>query len=572
MMVRYDKPEIHLPLPDPAPAALAVWLAELPLANTGYCLDALFLTLRAFNARSNIRPANRFKLTAMLAPYVEMLAERTEGPLLEASMPHPPAVKRAELGAQLYRQTALAYDLACLRKPRLGAWWFRDEVDTSAAPYRSLRYWGLYLLRMAQLYKDPEPGFWPLVYGVYGHAEQAGLTDTGENPPPHRTVRDLFKRIVLFALGDSGRLRPRDMRNAYSLLGGVAECVSLALQPPSNQTPGHFLIDPGRDGPPVPYQVGQGADSGVYFLDTTPLISRLIKDPPPDQAGPFDDPHYRHLKRVFAKGLCGARFRKSTRVPVDKKCRLYLGLPEIIRFLSRPAWEADDADSELPLAHLAPIDWTHRSRLELAPDEVDFSPRRVGRGERTLRRETEVEQIVLEDWVSPRDPIWEPAAPPSPKTDGAAQGDLLNTGPTGYCVFVDEAEHLNVQIGVPVGLVEEGQSMFLGTVRWLVREPTGFRFGLKLLAPKVEVVEVRAFDGVSKGKGLLLPADPVLRPEPELLVLPTVFEVSTELSIGHEHRPARAYLGRIYERTLSFTRMRLSPSHAGPTEYDWRNG
>lgn len=556
-MTRYDKPEISLPLPEPTPVAVAQWLDELPLTNTGYCLDALFSILRGFNAQSKIRPANRFKLTVMIAPYVEMLAERTEGPLLEAAMPRAPAIKSAQSSAYLYWQTALAYDLACPRKPGLGAWWFHDEPDTGTAPHRSLRYWGLYLLRMAQLYKEPEPGFWSLVYGAYSHAAEAGLLDIGGERPHHRTVHALFKRIVLFALGDSGRLRPRDMRTVYSLLDGLADCVSLTHAPPSSPDPGHFCIDPGRDGPPTPYQAGQGADPDAFFLNAAPLISRLIQDPLPDQAGPFDDPHYRHLKRVFAKSLCGARFRKSTRVPTDKKCRLYLGLAEIVRHLSTPLEEQDTAGSELPLAHIAPLDWTHRSRLELAPEEGDFPPRRVSGDERSLRDE----EIVLEEWNSQSDPIWEPSAKPAIKADGSAQGDLLNTGPTGYCVFVSEAEHPNLQIGMPVGIVEEGESMFLGTIRWLTREATGLKFGLKLLAPKLEVVEVRAYGGVSKGRGLLLPIDPVLRPDPELLVLPTAFEVSAELTIENEHRPVQMYLGRICERTMSYTRLRLGHPH-----------
>lgn len=565
-MIHYDTPGISLPSPEPSPVALAAWLEELPLANTSHCLDALFSTLRGFNAQSKIRPANRYKLAAMIAPYVEMLAERTEGPLLEATMPHAPAIKSAQLSACLFWQTALAYGLACPRKPDPGAWWFRDEPGTGTAPHRSLRYWGLYLLRMAQLYQEPEPGFWPLVYGAYSHAAQAGLLEVSEEQPRHRTVNALFKRIVLFALGDSRRLRPRDMRTLYSLLGGsLVDHATLTHQPPSGHAPGQFLIDLRGDGPPTPCRAGQGADAGVCFLDTHWLIKQLIQDPPPDQAGPFDGHHYRHLKRVFAKSLCGTRFRKSTRVPTDKKCRLYLGLAEIIRHLSTPVEERDTAGSELPLAHIAPIDWTRRGRLALAPEEGDFSPRRVGGAERMPRDE----EIVLEGWNPRSDSIWEPSATPPAKPDCSAPGELLNTGPTGYCVFVSEAEHPNLQIGMPVGLVEEeDQSMFLGTIRWLMREAAGLRFGLKLLAPRLEVVEVRAFGGISKGRGLLLPADPVLRADPELLVLPTAFEVNAELTIESERRPAQTYLGQICERTLSYTRMRLGHPHLARMESD----
>lgn len=558
-MVRYNNPEILPPPPDPSPAALAAWLAELPLANTARCLDALLATLKHQSADDAISPAIRFKLTAMLAPYVDMLADRTDNPLLEVSMPRPTAIQTAELGAALYRETALAYALAYAPKPSPVSHWSHDEPGIDTAPARSLRYWGRYLLRRAQLYEHPEAGFWTSIYGVYRRAEQAGLVAVTDETPNHRTARGLFKRIILFALSDTGRLRPRDMRNVYGLLGAMADHAVLAQHPRLREGPGHFQVDMDKDAPPTICPAKQVLRSSLYFLDVVALVERLVKDPPPDATSSFDAPQFRHLKRVLAKGLYVTKGRKSTRIPADHQCRLYIGLPDIIRALSAPVRDAGNPKSELPLSHLAPIDWTQRSRFKLEPLESDWRGR-AAKIERSLRDEA-TENIILEEWREAADPVWD-TPPAYPAADNAVQGTLLNTGPSGYCVTVAEAAHPSIQIGVPVGIMEEGEPLFLGTIRWLTREPEGLKFGLKLLAPKMEVVEIRAFGGGAKGKGLLLPADPVLRPEPELLVLPTVFDVSTQLTIKRRLRPEQAYLGDLRERTLSFSRLRLCAPHA----------
>ncbi|MGZ8218100.1 hypothetical protein [Methylomagnum sp.] len=554
MMARIEKPEAPIPLPDATPNALREWLAELPFTNTAYCLAALLRALRTFNASVHLKPSIRFGMADVLEPYVSMLVERTEKPLLSTSMPQLPTVRSAELGAALYREMAVAYSLACPAKRLLGSLWQREEL--CQASYHSLRHWGQYLLSMAQLYKEPEAGFWPAVYRVYRQAEEFGVisraVDNQDEPPACKTVRGTFKRILLFALGGGGRFRPRDMRHVFGILGTLADAVSLEQRLPPDREPGRFYFSLDDDRAPITCPDECKVNPADRFFGTGDLVSALLKDPLPVKGNHFGDAHNRHIQTVLAKSLCGGKNRKSSRLQTNHECGLFIGLSDIIDALSSTGGRGGAFHSDMPLDNLSPIDWTKRSRYELVPLE-------------SSKHDTFSERIVLDEWNYLNDP---PAAAPDPALvpkGQALSGALVNTSPHGYCVLITGAGCVDLQIGVPIGIVEDGGSMFLGTVRWLRREETGVRFGIKLLSPNAEVVDIRLSDGTGKGKGLLLPADRILRHDPELVVPPRVFRVNSELLIEGRNQPPRPYLGQICEQTLSFTRMTLAASRAKPS-------
>lgn len=558
--------EVPIPLPDPTPASLKGWLMELPFANTAYCLAALLRVVRAFNATPQLRPAVRFELADSLEPYVAMLVERTEKPLLSTSMPHLPIVRSAEQGVSLYWELATAYALACPAKSLLGSLWQREEL--CQASYRSLRHWGLYLLGMAQLYRLPGEGFWPSVYRVYRQAEEFGVIsrplDVSDEPSACRTVRGQFKRIMLFALGGGGRFRPRDMRHVYTLLGELADSVNLEQRPPDRDF-GRFQVCLDSEQPPLVCPEHIKPTPADRFFSTSDLVANLMGDPLPVMGSHGGDAHSRHLQSILARSLNGGRNRKSSRLKSDQACRLYIGLSEIIEALT-PRVRADAVSTHMPISNLDPIDWTKRSPYDLMPADAHF--RRLYRGDQRLpENELYVEQIVMDGWSHLNDP----PVTPNPGNSSVAKsrvvgGMLVNTSPHGYCIMVAEIAQLELQIGVPVGIVEEEGAMFLGTVRWLMREDGGIKFGVKLLSPSAEVVEIRLMDGSVKGKGLLLPADRFLRREPELVVMPRLFRVNSELSIEGKDKIPRAYFGQICEQTLAFSRMTLTPSRLKPEE------
>lgn len=564
MMACIEMPEASIPLPDATLEDLRKWLADLPFANTAYCLAALLRALRTFNSNLHIKPSTRFGMADALESYVSMLVERTEKPLLSTSMPLPPTLRSAELGAALYREMAVAYSLACPAKRLLGSLWQRE--DLCQASYRSLLHWGNYLLGMAQLYKEPGAGFWSDVYRVYRQAEEFGVisrvAENQEGPPAGKTVRGAFKRILLFSVGGSGRFRPRDMRLVYGLLGGLADIVNVEPRPPSEREPGRFHFNLDGDQPPgvCPDAFGKVSPADRFF-GTGQLVSALLKDPPPVNGTHFGDSHNRHIQTALAKSLCGGKNRKSTRLQVNQACGLFIGLSDIMDALSGTGRGGDASHSAMPLDNLSPIDWTKRNRYELEPLQDPAPTNRCQRREaRTLEGRAFSEQIIMDERGFLNDPPVGMSPPVPISKSQAVSGALVNTSPHGYCVLIAEAGCVDLQIGVPVGIVEDGGSMFLGTVRWLKRDGSGVRFGIKLLSPNAEVVDIRLSDGTHKGKGLLLPADRILRHDPELVVLPRVFRVNSELLIEGKNLPPRPYLGQICEQTLSFARLTLVAS------------
>lgn len=537
------KPNPHSPsgnrtpsiqVPDPTRAEFAAWLAGLPLANTDYCLDALEATLESFNARPGLPPALRCELAELALPTANMLAERAKIHFLDAPLPYSAtAGGYLARGIALHHELGTAYTLAAFDQAYSGPE-AKHPDRLLAALYRALQYLGRELLWTAQLYQNPGHHYWPALYGLYQLAEAHHLLharrDDGEEPEPCQTPAGQFIRSLLFATANTRRLRQRDMPVVFWLLGLSAGYAWLGEGAFHGGRLAEFFLDLGGHAAPLRARTLEGYDpAGLRFLFTRNLaqaLAQIVQRPETVTLKIALDPAV--LLRV-ARSLGGVDKRKSTRHSEADPCRCVAGLVPLAGALSGPA-----------------------GRREAAKP-----------GSHSLGGTNSWSVAGNAAWADSRPGIWS-GAPEETEPGGPAptviEGRIVNSSARGCCIIWPSTPAAKTRIGELIGvwLGSAPEPGFIGAIRWLECGRAGLRFGVELLSPTVQTVRLYDTADKPKGRALLLPVDPVLRPAPELLALPSAVRSDEGIRLRSDTGETAGYWVReLREGTPSFARYAL---------------
>lgn len=101
--------------------------------------------------------------------------------------------------------------------------------------------------------------------------------------------------------------------------------------------------------------------------------------------------------------------------------------------------------------------------------------------------------------------------------------------------------------------------VFIGTIRWLDIHEGEMRLGIELLAPEAKVARLITMDGKEWGLGLLLPAIPAIRDQPELLAPLSIVRTGSAFSILAKVPGINYEVNEIVEVTGSYVRLGLNP-------------
>lgn len=553
------------PLPDPTPGTVATWLGELPLANVDYCLDALLTLLRALNAKPDLTSSIRLALAELIRPDIEFVTEQIDDHSIEASLPYPDdTARQLETASQLHRELGNLYAYAYPVSRSLTSLWPGNSDPCLVSIYRAFQHWGLALLGAAKLYREPDLAFWPDLYRSYRQAEAHGVMsarfrDEAE-PPACHTPLGQFKRVCLFAMTDYGRYRQRDMWNIFQILGELADLADWESQPAIDDQKARFQMNLDSDAGPHRINGTAIPSPTSRFLFIGRLLERLL-DKTSEQRNrlALQGISGIRLPKLLAKSLYGAAHRRSERLPMHQPCHLFIGLQELIHILcpgapARP--KANEARTPPPKHPHGP---KTLAGLELIPLEGEAWGHNR-QDEQVLRTNAVIERIMLDNWGCPREDIWG-GQPGQGDTDGLADqgaaGELLNADPHGYCILWCDGPDHRIQAGSPIGISENQRFPHIGVIRWLAQGETGLRFGVELLSPVAEAVQVWDERGDLKGKGLLLPAIAPIRPEPEILLPPVGFQLGSALHLTGKHTQASFHLHKVREATFCFTQFTL---------------
>lgn len=539
----------------PKPDALKTWLENLPLANSDFCFDAVLTILRRLNTHPDIPPATRLELADILRPDVMLLAQRTEDRFLDAPLPYTTEnARQAETGTALHRELARLYAAACAENRALSLW--PGHNPNLMAAYRGFQHYGLTLLRTAQLYREIDREFWAELYRLYRRVENQQLAterlQDPEEPSACLTPLGQFQRALLFEMADYYRYRQRDMRTIFAILGELGNESDWHHHPTLDGQPARFYVDLDSRRGPVRIHGACQAQPSARFLFINRLTRKLLDKSLPQRSDLLGKTSARtRLPMHLAKSLYGTTQRKSARLPLNQKCLLFVGLNNLVRVLSPPP--PPRTDNKAPAIKPMKIDWTKRSGLELLPMENNLFGRIP---ERELRTDAVIERILM-DHTSHMEDIWDDSDPLT--LQRGAEGELLNTNSHGYCVLWCDQGNPHIQVGALIGIAEQQRPPYIGVIRWLMVVERSLRFGVELITPQAEVVQIWDNTQHSKGKGLFLPPLKGLRPAPEILVSPSGFHGGALVHLRGTETQDSMYLGKIREATFSFTHYALLP-------------
>ncbi|HYE36617.1 hypothetical protein [Methylocaldum sp.] len=546
-------------LPAPTPSSVNVWLAELPLANLEYCSDAVMAALEAFNARPDLPGTIRFELAELIRPCALMLAERNQSHFVDAPLPYLPGPRvHAIFSLQLYQGLAAAYRLS-VSDFLLHANRTSDALGFGL--YRFFQHSGRILLNSAQLYEFSGESFWSELYRLYLEAEGRGLQsmriEDADEPDACKTPLGQFKRILLFALADVHRFRQRDMQRIFSLLGKAAEQADWSREPVRN---GAFCVDFATDRPPFRCRAHEGVPQpNLRSLSTFQLASALQKEAKKftlaGAKGAIDKVLLMRLGNTFG----AMDHRRSRRSVEDGECSVIIGLPGLIRVLSAPSVLREGSQPGLPVFKVQQAEWLGIPQCELTTNEGAMLNTVEGRAD---RNESAINSLLDDDQFHvSRDQIWGGQTigqVDSSELESGLKGDIVNSSSRGYCIIWLQDQISKAKTGELVGVSVNRGMPHVGVMRWLIYDYGLLKFGVELLAPTAEVVDLADDSLTPKGMGLLLPLNPILRKAPELLVSSDGIEPGTVLQITGERVRQWYRLEELLETNPSITRFSLA--------------
>jgi hypothetical protein len=258
--------------------------------------------------------------------------------------------------------------------------------------------------------------------------------------------------------------------------------------------------------------------------------------------------------------------RRWTRRTEALECQFVVGLRAIIDVLSPKAAKKPEPIAKRPFM-------ASGTRFELLPN-LDDSSAPLSEG-RVLR--SEVGLTLGDQDIRPpsrarpsrgagQTEFWYPSAEPGARTSdggsgsGSAQGHIVNSSPQGFYVVLPADRGTPIRVGELIG-IWEGDALLIGTICWLAAEDVGLQFGVELFAPLAKPVEIRSGASLplkAKIEGLLLPADRVLRPSPELLAFPGTFVDQSTLVLGVGSELKAYSVAKVLPGTPSFARAELA--------------
>jgi hypothetical protein len=563
-------PFLQIGLPEFTRDAVVRWLFALPLEDADVCLAALTSLLEALNEREDVSRALKQDLAESIRKPALQLLDESRNRLVDALLPYAPkplAVIRA--GRKIHLNLLRAYTQSVFGTGGRTAG--TDEETLSRCLFRSFQHGGQALLWTSQLYQQPAGAFWSAVYSLYRLGETRGLLQAEFADPDERqtcrTPDHQFKQVLLFYLANVRRLRQQDMLAVFEALGRFAGLAEIMPEPEGKGRTAEFLLMLASNSPPVRRPGQEPKQPGCFRFLAVGDLPQALKEAAGFGDGPLQGLDRAMLERV-ARSLGGQEKRRTGRLPEARSIRYVFGLEDVAASLPEqivpdqpasresflPPQPAGDGFELLPLqGHVAgasqPEPKSIRSEIALIGEPGASSGLSLQRGPEDRPAPANAESAA-QIWRSP------PKRLDPPET---FEGRLLDSGPLGFSLVWTQALSPKARVGALMGLWVE-QAPYVGVIRWLETRVDGLRIGVELLAPSASPVVVADSSGRPFGRGLLLPADPVLRRLPELLAPPGVARTGSILSLPSPPNGASSFKVReVLEQTPCFARYGIVP-------------
>lgn len=557
-------------LPELKPIAVKAWLQGLSLNHNESInsLGSIISLLHLINGSQVNAVAEHLEILEPLRAKARVLLEKIRPHYIDSGLPYNSSAEMTIKASQEVNQLlAMAYARPCLETKSPTS----DDKNAqllALSLYRAMQHHGLYLLHLCQHYKRPDEAYWTRLYQMYQWAEDRQLgsisLQDADEPQDCRTISGQFRRIVAFYLANIYRLRQLHMVKLYSLLGQFVSMVEISTTDSPLRQPAEFEVYLDTPEPPrrrTRLSMAQPESDRVRLITTGELARNLKRSAstrnPLDMAYELDQITLNRIAATFEAKVG----RNSTRHKENLECHYLLGLQSLI-------------DHKVPTGAVSqnlrgkPRHALLQKQLEIVPleGEINKVSRFDTRGERSeiaLKRDVKsrpreglhADRGQSQDfmtgmiWVSEND---------REKSREVFKAVIHDSSAGGYQISPVGKVSPRLKVGELIGIWVD-DPVFIGTIRWLDIHEGEMRLGIELLAPEAKVARLITMDGKEWGLGLLLPAIPAIRDQPELLAPLSIVRTGSAFSILAKVPGINYEVNEIVEVTGSYVRLGLNP-------------
>ena len=519
--------------------ALTAWLNDLPLIDTGRCLELLNDALQQINTLALPPQKRRATLELLTAPVMcttQALNKKFLGkplPLQGKNLAY--ATQTLELCNRMATGSRILVEDLHGNKA--------ERQQLAIALHQALRCLSEILLTSYRIYIQYPEGLWKTINTLYALADEHKLTeqtvtDTTLQPPADTTIATIYKQILLLSLACPYRLRQNEIQFVHGTLQDWADSSQLHRMDDADKH-GLFSIDLQADAPPA-YRVlneeGQ-PNSQLRILDTKNIsghASNMLAENP----GSGDADIMQRL--MLAWGVMPKR--KFARHLQEAPVKLAIGLNTIHRL----ALGSASAETELETAANDNIQDQHYLQDPTFDASTRISTRPSSGGQQQTNKGNPFNGAYAADkMASSRVESWK----------------IADISAGGYCLLWDSNEVSCAQVGELVALIEGEQTdpdkWQMGTIRRMIfTEERGLELGIELLSPGARAVWARPCkNGVSTGdrmQGILLPGIEAIRQQASLLLPSLLFHSGSTATIEDNDKTESTTLTRQLENTGSY--------------------
>ena len=540
----------HLSFCETDVTALAEWVNDLPMANTGETASRLLKATPEL-ARVRTNYLTRFELLETLRPTLHYICARVDRGMIshpqnaETLARHAQELQRLLCGGY---QAVVLSTLAVIDEDKSA----REVMQT--ATHRALSDLSRVLLRSLKLYTVPPEGLWRDLNQLYGLAEAMSVEDQkvvdSENHAEHSiSIREAYLRPVLLYAAQPNQLRQQDLNQLHNALEHWCERVHIS-------TPGETALlhlDLAADAGPR-YAKVQGTDRDRRGVHTEVLayeIEAYLREI--ESAVPIPDYVDQRLLRHVADCWGTVHTRDFTRIPSRSDVKLAIGL-RTSHFFTAGGTASEPDEPDEPKVKINPF---------LAPLS-DADPKRPA-PERDVWDQALRARIPENPYFSGSSILNKTQQVPVSATTARKKPQYLSydtsavdTSPKGYCLKWQENAPTNLQVGELIAVQEEDDPAWaIATLRWLQKDRHGgLKTGLELLSPRAVPAlarVVRTKSGATEfTRALLLPALPTIN-QPETLITPRLpFQAQQKVQIQYDDKQITAHLDGCLRSTENF--------------------
>ncbi len=199
------------------------------------------------------------------------------------------------------------------------------------------------LLYISQTYSVPHTSFWFQCYQLYWLGLAHYLTDEKFNPEASR-IDNEFKRILVFALGNTNQFSPQEMRTIFEILGHYSTHASLLRSVPKKRFQGIPIINlKGHRPPSFSDSEVTDQDPNYLYIATVSVASKILEATYDRRS--HHPPMDRLMLMRLAKALTLNKQRKDPRSTERSHHFGMMGFDFIVAHLNENSIEKDNKET-----------------------------------------------------------------------------------------------------------------------------------------------------------------------------------------------------------------------------------